>query len=99
MKNRDVANDRICENVPKIESVEIALVHCNLVKNDCQHASKVWLTFVPNKQVGQLINSFTIRNTINTEFSFVEVCFTDHVSNALKIEDNINLTIIIGQPL
>ena len=29
------------ENVPKLESVEVALVHCNLVKNDYQHASKV----------------------------------------------------------
>ena len=31
------------------------LVHCNLVKNDYQHASKVLFTFVPNKQFGQLI--------------------------------------------
>ena len=36
-------------------------------------------------------------NTVNTEFSFVEVCFTDdQVSKALEIEDNINLTLIIG---
>ena len=25
------------ENVPKLESVEVILVHCNLVKNDYQH--------------------------------------------------------------
>ena len=31
------------------ESVEAFLVHCNLVKNDYQHSSKVLLTFVPNK--------------------------------------------------
>ena len=35
-------------------------------------------------------------NTINTEFSFVEVWFTDQVSKTLEIEDNVNLTIIIG---
>ena len=26
------------ENVPKLESVEVVLVHCNLVKNDYQHS-------------------------------------------------------------
>ena len=40
------------EDVPKLESVEVALVHCNLVKNDCQHASKVLFSFVPNKKFG-----------------------------------------------
>ena len=35
-------------------------------------------------------------NTINTEFSFVEVWFAEQVSKALEIEDNVNLTIIIG---
>ena len=35
-------------------------------------------------------------NTVNTEFSSVEVWFTDQASKALEIEDNINLTLIIG---
>ena len=35
-------------------------------------------------------------NIINTEFSFVEVWFTDQVSKALEIEDNVNLTLIFG---
>ena len=35
-------------------------------------------------------------NTINTEFSFVEVWFTDQVSKALEIEDNSNLTLIVA---
>ena len=74
-------------------------MHCNLVKNDYQHASKVLFTFVPNKEFGQLINisphSLTM-NTVNTEFSFVEVWFTDRVSKALEIENNLNLTLIIG---
>ena len=33
---------------------------------------------------------------VNTEFSYVEVWFTDQVSKALEIEDNVNLTLIIG---
>ena len=73
--------DEIVENVSKLESVEVVLVHCNLVKNDYQHTSKVLFSFVPNKQFGQLINisphSLTMMNTVNTEFSFVEVWFTD----------------------
>ena len=48
-----VDKDENCENVPKLESVEVVLVHCNLVKNDYQHASKVLFSFVPNKQFGQ----------------------------------------------
>ena len=35
-------------------------------------------------------------NTVNTEFSFIEVWFTNQASKALEIEDNINLTLIIG---
>ena len=97
---KDVDKDKDGENVPKLESVEVVLVHCNLFKNDYQHTSKVLLTFVRKKQFGQLINvsahSLTMMNTINTEFSFVEVSFTDQVSKALDIEDSVNLTIITG---
>ena len=91
---------RNSENIPKLESTEVVLVQCNLVKIDYQHTSKVLFSFVPNKQFGQLINisshSLTMMNTINTEFSFVEVWFTDQASKALEIEDNVNLTLIIG---
>ena len=62
-------------------------MHCNLVKNDYQHTLKVFFTFVPNKQFGQLNVSphpLTIMDTINTEFSFAEVWFTDQVSKALE---------------
>ena len=74
-KKKDVYKDKNGENAPKLESVEVVLVHCNLVKNDYQHTSKVLLTFVPNKQFGQLINisphSLTMMNTVNTELSSV----------------------------
>ena len=100
---KDVDKDEDEENVSKLESAEVVLVHCNLVKNDYQHTSKVLFTFLPNKQFEELINisphSLTMMNAINTEFSFVEVWFTDQVSKALEIEDNVNLTIIIGQTL
>ena len=95
-----VDSDKNSENVLKLESLEVVLVHCNLIKNDYQHTSKVLFSFVPNKQFGQLIDisprSLTMMNTFNTEFSFFQVWFTDQTSKALEIEDNVNLTLIIG---
>ena len=52
-------------------------MHCNLVKSDYQHVSKLLFSFVPNKQFGQLLNIsphfFTMMKTVNTEFSSAEV--------------------------
>ena len=100
---KDVDADKNWENVPKLESVEVVLVYCNLVKNDYQQASKVFFCFVPDKQFIQLINmkenSLIMMNTVNTEFSHIEVWFTDQSSKELEIEDNINLTVIIGYSL
>ena len=97
---KDADSDENSENVPKLESVEVFLVHCNLVKNASQHTSKELFSFVPNKQFEELINisphSLAIMNTVNTYFSFVEVWFTDQATKALEIEDNVNLTLIIG---
>ena len=67
--------------MPKLDSVEVVLIHSNLVNNIYQQASKVLFTFVPNKQFGQIItiapHSLTWLNTTNTEFSTIEVWFTD----------------------
>ena len=46
----NVNQDEDGEDVPKLESVEVVLMHCNLVNNNYQQASKVLFTFVPNKQ-------------------------------------------------
>ena len=50
---KDVNKDKNRENVPKLESVEAGLIHCNLIKNDYQHTSKVLLTFVPDKKLNK----------------------------------------------
>ena len=69
--------DKNSENVPKLENVEVVLVHCNLVNNAYQQHSRVLFTFVPTKQYGQLISispkSLTFLKTMNTEFSEIEV--------------------------
>ena len=89
--------------MPKSESAEVVLIHCNLVNNNFQQASKVSFTFVPNKQFGQLINivpySLTMLSTTNTEFLFIEVWVTDQNSKPLEIEDSVSLTLIIGLTL
>ena len=51
-----IDKDKNSDTVPKLENVEVVLVHCNLVNNNYQHASRVLFTFVPNKQYGQLIS-------------------------------------------
>ena len=88
------------EIVPRLEAVEVVLVHCNLVNNNYEQASKVLLTFAPKKQFGQLItitpHSLTMLNTTNAEFSFIEIWFTDQNNRPLEIEDNVNITLIIG---
>ena len=69
-KKNGVDKDKDGENIPKLESVEFALVYCNLVKNDYKQTSKVLFTFVRNKQFGLLINIWphflTMMNTVNT---------------------------------
>ena len=79
---------------------EVALVHCNLVNNTYQQASKVLFTFVPNKQFGQLItispHILTMLKTTNAEFQFIQVWFTDQNNRPLEIEDSMNITLITG---
>ena len=45
--------DKNGENIPKLEFVEVVLVHCNLVKNDYLRSSKILFSFVPNKKPAQ----------------------------------------------
>ena len=69
---KDVDKNKDGEDVPELESVEVVLVHCNLVNNSYQKASKVLFTFVPNKQYGRLIiissHLLTMLKTTSAEF-------------------------------
>ena len=86
--------------MPRLETAEVILVHGNLVNNNYQQASKVLFTFVPNKQFGQLItitpHSPTMFKTTNAKFSFIKIWFIDQSNRPLEIEDNVNITLIIG---
>ena len=97
---KDKDQDKDEQDVPRLESAEVVLVHYNLVNNNYQQASKVIFTFVPNKQFGQLItngpHSLIVLNATNIEFSSIEVWFTEQKSKQLEIEDNVNRPLILG---
>ena len=95
-----ITKDKNVENAPHLEITELVLVHCNIVNNDYQQDSRVLYTFVPNKLFGQLLdispkNSIFLK-TFNSEFSCIEVWFTDQNSKPLEIEDKINITLFIN---
>ena len=97
---KDVDKDKNGEDVPKLESFEVVLVHCNLVNNSYQQEAKVLFTFVPNKQFDQLItispHSLPVLKTTNKEFQSIQVWFTDQNNRPIEIEDSVNITLIIG---
>ena len=92
--------DKNSENVPRLENVDVVLVHCNLFNNSYQQHSRVLFTFVQNKQYGQLISisshTLIFLKTMNTEFSEIDIWFTDQNNNALEIEDNVKISLIIN---
>ena len=63
------------------------LMHCNVVNNSYQQASKVLFTFVSVKQFGQLItiapHSLAMLKTTTAEFHSIEVWFTDQNNRPL----------------
>ena len=95
-----IDTDQDGENLPKLESVDVVLVLCNLASNSYQQASKVLFTFVPNKQFSQLItisaHLLTMLKATNAEFQSIQVWFTDQNKRPLEIEDGVDITIIIG---
>ena len=97
---KDIDNNKDGEIVPRLGTVEVVLIHCNLVNNSYQQASKIFFTFVPNKQFSQLIaitpHSPAMLKRVNAEFSFIEIYLTDQNNRSLDIEDNVNITLIIG---
>ena len=88
------------ENLPYLEITKAVLIHCNVVNNSYQRNSRVLYTFVPNKLFGQLLDislkNFIFLKTFDSEFSCIELWFTDQNSNPLEIEDKINISLVIN---
>ena len=95
-----MTKDETSENVPHLEITEVILVHCNIVNNHYQQNLRVLYTYVPNKSFGRLLdispNNFIFLKTLNSEFSYIEVWFTDQNSKSLEIENKINITLVIN---
>ena len=94
-----ITKDKNGENMPHLETVELALVHYNLAINDYQQDSRKLHTFVPNNPFGNLLKISPRRHillkTFNSEFQEIKLWFTDQTSKSLEVEDKINLTLII----
>ena len=75
------------------------LVHCNIVNNDYQQDARVPNACLPNNPFGTLLEisptNFIPLKTINSEFLYIEVWFTNQNSQPLAIEDNTNLNCLI----
>ena len=77
------------ENVPHLEITEVVLVHCNIVSNDYQYNSRVFYTSILDESFGKSFEispeNLIFLKTFNSEFSYIEVWFTDQ--NSIEIED------------
>ena len=98
-----ITKDKYGENVPYLEITEVVLIPCNLLNNSYQQNSRVLHIFVPNKSFGQLLD-ISSRNLIflkmfDSEFSYIELLFTDRNSNPLEIEEKINITAVINESI
>ena len=95
-----ITKNRNWEHAPHLEITVVVLIHCNIFNNVHQQDSRVLHTFVPNKSFGQLLNNspknFIFLKTFNSEFSYVEVWFTDQNCKTLEIEDKIKITLVIN---
>ena len=86
--------------MPNLEITKVVLVHCNIDDNDYQQDSRVLYTFILNKSFGQLTDvspkNTIFSKTFISEFSYIEVLFPDQNSKPLKIEDKMNITLVIN---
>ena len=75
--------------MPHLKITEVVLLDCNIVNNDYQQDSRFLYTFLPNKSFGQLLDilprNFLFLKTFDSEFSYIEVWFTDENSKSLEI--------------
>ena len=94
-----ITKDENGENISHLEITEVILVHCNIANHDYQEDSIVLYSFVPNKPFGSLLEispaNHIFLKTFNSEYDEIKVWFTDQNSQSLKVEDRINLTMVI----
>ena len=76
------------------------MVNSNIANNNYQQDSRVLYKVVPNKSFGQVLDisskCFIFLKTFDSEFSYIELWFTDQNSKSLEIEDKVNITLVIN---
>ena len=93
-----ITKDKNGETFPNLEIAKVVSVHCDIVNSDHLQDSKVLYTFNPSNFFGELLDispkSFIFWKTFNSEFSYIEVWFTDQNSKPLETEGKINITLV-----
>ena len=83
-----------------MQITEVVLIHYIIVNNNYQRHSRVLYTFLSNKSFGQLLDIlpkiFVFLKTVDSEFSYIELWFTDQNSDPLEIEDKLSITLVIN---
>ena len=86
--------------MPHLKITEVILAYCNIANNDYQQGSRALYSFVPNKSIRQLLDippkNFILLKKFNSEFSYIEVWFTDQNSKPQETEDKTNITLVIN---
>ena len=72
----------------------LLIIVINKVQESCTQL------FIINRSVNYYLDispkNFIFLKTFDSEFSYIEVCYTDENSKPLKIEDKINVTLVIN---
>ena len=72
----------------------LLIIVINKVQESCTQL------FIINRSVNYYLDispkNFIFLKTFDSEFSYIEVCYTDENSNPLKIKDKINVTLVIN---
>ena len=80
-------------NVPHLEITGVVLIHCDAVNIVIKKNSTAFYMFIPNTSLGQLLNispeNFISLKTFDSEFSHIDLWFTDQNSKLLEKEDKI----------
>ena len=83
----EIDQDKGGELAPKIENVDVTLIHCNVANKIYQQKSRVLYSFVPDKKFGKLINvepqSLIMLKKTSAKFSFIEIWLTNQNNEPL----------------
>ena len=78
----------------------VKMYHILKSSTSCNISEIQEYTFVPSKAFGRLLNispkNAIFLKTFNSEFSYIEVSFTNQNSKPRETEDKINITLVIN---